>query len=83
MSKEMKMKLPPNENYFLFEDDEENKILVKWEGNKSELVDAFLDEYRKLLDESYEPDWNLDFYDELGDRLEGRMTIQILDYYKL
>ena len=77
------MKLPPNENYFLFEDDEENKILVKWEGNKSELVDAFLDEYRKLLDESYEPDWNLDFYDELGDRLEGRMTIQILDYYKL
>jgi hypothetical protein len=83
MSKEMKMKLPPNENYFLFEDDEENKILVKGEGNKSELVDAFLDEYRKLLDESYEPDWNLDFYDELGDRLEGRMTIQILDYYKL
>ena len=83
MSKEMKMKLPPNENYFLFEDDEENKILVKWEGNKSELVDAFLDEYRKLLDESYEPDWNLDFYDELGERLEGRMTIQILDYYKL
>lgn len=83
MTKEMKMKLPPNENYFLFEDDEENKILVKWEGNKSELVDAFLDEYRKLLDESYEPDWNLDFYDELGERLEGRMTIQILDYYKL
>lgn len=83
MSKEMKMKLPPNENYFLFEDDEENKILVKWEGNKSELVDAFLDEYRKLLDESYEPDWNLDFYDELADRLEGKMTIQILDYYKL
>lgn len=83
MTKEMKMKLPPNENYFLFEDDEENKILVKGEGNKSELVDAFLDEYRKLLDESYEPDWNLDFYDELGDRLEGRMTIQILDYYRL
>ena len=83
MTKEMKMKLPPNENYFLFEDDEDNKILVKWEGNKSELVDAFLDEYRKLLDESYEPDWNLDFYDELGDRLEGKMTIQILDYYRL
>ena len=83
MSKEMKMKLPPNENYFLFEDDEDNKILVKWKGNKYELVDAFLDEYTKLLDESYEPDWNLDFYDELGDRLEGRMTIQILDCYSL
>ena len=50
-------------NCFLFTDDEENRIYVEWNMEKSELVDIFLDEYDKLVEKR---NWDYDlFYDEL------------------
>lgn len=80
---EMKVKVLYDENCFLFDDEEGNKILVKWKKEKSELFEEFIDEYKKLNEETYSTDWNLDFYEELANRLDWRMEIQKLDCYSL
>lgn len=80
---EMKVKVLYDENCFLFDDEEGNKILVKWKKEKSELFEEFIDEYKKLNEETYSTDWNLDFYEELANRLDWRMEIQKLDCYYL
>ena len=80
---EMKVKVLYDENCFLFDDEEGNKILVKWKKEKSELFEEFIDEYKKLNEETYSTDWNLDFYEELANRLDWRMKIQKLDCYYL
>ena len=78
---EMKVKVLYDENCFLFDDEEGNKILVKWKKEKSELFEEFIDEYKKLNEETYST--NLDFYEELANRLDWRMEIQKLDCYYL
>lgn len=80
---EMKVKVLYDENCFLFDDEEGNKILVKWKKEKSELFEEFIDEYKKLNEETYSTDWNLDFYEELANRLDWRIEIQKLDCYYL
>ena len=87
--KEMKISIPqkkkskyftPSKFLFTPSDEDWNKYLVQGNRDVQDLVDKFLDEYKKLLEETYNPDWNSDFYEELAARLEPeRIEIFPLD----
>lgn len=70
-----------DQNAFLFTDDEENRIYVEWEKDKSELFDEFIDEYEKLVNDR-EGEYD-SFYEELQERLNWKMRIKVLDSYVL
>lgn len=69
----MRISVPNEEkqpNCFLFNDDEENRVYVEGNLKKTELVNVFLDEYNKLVDErDGEYSW---FYDELEEILKSK-----------
>lgn len=88
--KEMKISIPQKKeknlyftpDKFVFTDDEENKILVQWNRDARQMVDIFLDEYKKLA-EKQNPDYMKNkalFYEILEDRLKPNwIEIFILD----
>ena len=69
----MRISVPNKEkqpNCFLFNDDEENRVYVEGNLKKTELVNVFLDEYNKLVEEREgEYSW---FYDELEEILKSK-----------
>ena len=74
--KEMKISIPQKKeknlyftpDKFVFTDDEENKILVQWNRDARQMIDIFLDEYKKLVDEC---SWDYSgFYELLDERLK-------------